>query len=98
MVVLQAVRTSGDGPSPTREGLVVQPGVRYRPVQVLTGQRLPPELAVVDDPPGTLLVPLRPHYGGLIGKELGCLFREAGRQDRRHQGVLLHPLRDACDR
>ena len=66
MVVLQAVQTSGDGPSPAREGLIVQPGVCYRPIQVLTGQYLPPELAVVDDPPGTFIVPLFPHYSGLI--------------------------------
>ena len=84
VVILEAVRAPGYGPGPAREGLVVQPGVRYRPVQVLPGQSFPPELAVVRDPPLPLIVPLRPHNCRLIGKEFWGLVGEAGSQECRH--------------
>ena len=67
-------------------------------VQVLPGQSLPPELAVVSDPPLPLVIPLRPHNCSLIGKEFWGLVGEAGGQECRHHRESLHPLGDLRDR
>ena len=63
-----------------------------------TDQSLPPELAVVSDPPVPLVIPLRPHNCSLISKEFWGLVGEAGGQECRHHRESLHPLGDLRDR
>ena len=67
MILRQAMGASGDGPSPAGECLVVKSGIRYRPVQILPGQHVPAELAVIGYPVSALVA-----VGGL---EDGCLVR-----------------------
>ena len=50
MVLGEAVWAAGDGPGPARKCLVVEPGVRGGPVQVFSGQHVPPKLTVISDP------------------------------------------------
>ena len=82
----------------TRKCLVIEAEVGCRPVQVLSGQCLPPIAPVVGHPASALEVPLCPNDGGLVCEQLGGLFREPRCQDGRHQGEFLHPCGDILDR
>jgi len=82
---------------PARECLVIQSCVCHRPIKVSAGQGLPPELAVVSHPTSRLIIPFRPNYSRLVGKQFGCLCRESGGQGCCHQWVPLHPLWNVGD-
>ena len=97
VVILQAVLAPGDRPGSACEGLVIEPRVGDRPVQVFPGQGLPPELAVVADPPLAFIIPLRPGDHGLVGKQFQGLMREFCADDSCHQGEPLDPLQDVSD-
>ena len=92
VVVLQAVLAPSNCPGSAREGLVVEPRVGDRPVQVSPGRGLPPELAAVADPPLSLIVPLRPGDHANSSRAL-----EFGAYGRCHQGEALNPLRDVSN-
>ena len=48
-------------------------GIRYRPVEVLLNQCLAMVLVIVCNPLLTILVPVGPYYGGLVGKSSPAL-------------------------
>ena len=93
MVLLQTIRASGNRPGPPRKRLVVEAGVRDRPIQVFLCQRLPAVTAVIGHPPSVIKVALRPEDGSQVGKKLRGLFREPGG----HRTELLCPHRDVLD-
>ena len=97
VVVLETVGATGDRSGPAREGLVVEVGVRYQPVEILLPQCLAVVLAIVRNLSLTLVVPVSLHYGGLVGKQLPNLIWELSAQDDGHQRVSLEPLRYVCD-
>ena len=94
VVILQAKIAPWDGASPAREGFIVQPRVRNRPVEVFASQGLSTMLAIIGDPLLALVIPLRPNYNSLIGKEFGCLLGEPGGKEGSHDGVPFQPLGD----
>ena len=98
MVLAQAVLATRDGLRPSREGLVVQPGVRGGPVQVLASQHVATELAVVCHPVRPLIIVRRTENRRLVRPELRGLFRELGDEECRHTGIALKPQLDICDR
>ena len=97
MVLLQTIRASGNCPSPPRKRLVVEAGVRDRPVQVLLRQRLPAVAPVIGHPPSVVEITLRTEDGRQVGKKLRALLREPGGQDRGHRAKLLGPHGDVLD-
>ena len=72
----EAVWAAGDGPDPARECLVVEPGVRGGPVQVSSGQYVPPKLTVISDPIWPLVVVGCLEDGRLVSPEFWGFLRE----------------------
>ena len=68
VVVLQTERTSCDGFSPSCERLIVQTGVRYRPIKVFSCKGFSTKLAVVCYPSLAFVVPFCPDDSSHVGK------------------------------
>ena len=91
VVLGESVWAVGDGPGPACECLVVEPGVRGKPVQVSPGQHVPPKLTVIGDPISPFVVVGCLQDGRLVSLEFWGLLRKTCHQDRSHPGVALQP-------
>ena len=88
MVVLDTVGTPRDVAGSPGEGFLVEAVVGDGPIEALSCQCLPTELAVVLHPLLSFIVPLRPDDSRLVGKEFWCLLWEPRYEDSGHQRIL----------